>query len=65
MSTVRTIRWHSWLERRSSKREVVDSSPAVVKNFSFCNSPFRRVAHSEINRDIHLPFTMCLVGDLD
>ena len=30
---VRIIRWHSRLERQSSKREVVGSSPAVGKIF--------------------------------
>ena len=61
------IPWHqhllSTLERQSSKGEVVGSNPAVVKNFSFYNSRFLRIAHSsqlksantnEINLDIHL-----------
>ena len=39
-------RWYSRLERESSKREVVGSSPAVCTNFSFCNFRFLRVAHS-------------------
>ena len=30
-------REHSRLERHSKEREIVGSSPAVVKNFSFCN----------------------------
>ena len=46
MSTVRTIRWYSQLERQSSKREVVGLSPTEGKNFSFCDSRFLRVAHS-------------------
>ena len=35
-----------WLERQSSKREIVGSSPAANKNFSFCNSRFLRVPRS-------------------
>ena len=40
MSTFRTVRWRSWLENQSSKRDVHvgGSSPIVDKNFSFCNS---------------------------
>ena len=47
MSAVRTIRWHSRLERQFSKREVVGLSPAVNNIFfSFCYSHFLRMAHS-------------------
>ena len=44
------------LERQSSKREVVGSSPAVGKNFSFCNSRFPRIAHSS-NQPIQMKST--------
>ena len=43
----------SRLERQYSKREVVGSSLAVDKNFSFCNSGFLRVAHS-LNQPIQM-----------
>ena len=43
----------SRLERHSTKREIVSSSPAVGKNFSFCNSRFLRFAHS-LNQSIQM-----------
>ena len=46
MTTVRTVWWHSWLERQHSKQEVVGSSPAVGKNFKFCNYRSLHVPHS-------------------
>ena len=57
MSTFRTIRWHSRLERQSSKREIMGSSSAVGKNISFCNSRFLRVAHSS-NQPIQMKSTV-------
>ena len=36
----------SLVERQSSKREIVDSNPAVGKNVSCCNSRSLRVDHS-------------------
>ena len=57
---------HRLLERQSREREVVGSSPAVGKSFSFCNSSFffsrgsrlESANTNEINRDIHLAFTL-------
>ena len=66
MFTIQVVPWHRRLDRQSSKREVVGSSPAVGKKFSFCNSCFLCVPHSltkpfvttELNRDIHLTYTL-------
>ena len=41
------VLWHIWLERQSSKWEVVGSSPTVGKNFLFCNSHFLCMPHSQ------------------
>ena len=61
MLTVQVVPWRSQLERQSSKREVVGSSPTVGKSFSFCNSRFLRVLQSftnETENDIHLANTL-------
>ena len=50
-------RWHSRLERESSKREVVVSSPAVGKKFSFRNSRFLCVAQTS-NHPIQMKSTV-------
>ena len=50
MQTIKSDRWRSLLERQSSKREVVGSSPDVGKNFSFCYSRFLRVPQSLTKR---------------
>ena len=59
------VRLHCRLERQSSKRVVVGSSPAVAKQFSFCYSrflsrasQFDKTITNEINRDIHLFFSL-------
>ena len=59
MSTVRTIRWHYRLQSQSTKQEVVGSSPAVGKNFSFCNSRFLCMAHNS-NQSIQMKSTITL-----
>ena len=60
MHTIKSDLWRSLLERQSSKREVVGSSPTVGKNFSCCNSRFQldSANTNEINRDIHLANTL-------
>ena len=58
MSTVRTFRWYSRLERQSSKR---GSSPAVGKTFHIVILPFfawLTANTNEINYDIQLAYTM-------
>ena len=54
--------WHSRLERQSSKREIVGSSPAVDKIFHCVNLAFFAWLESantnKINRDIHLAYTL-------
>ena len=51
------IPWDSRLDRQPSKREVVGSSPAVGRNFSFCNSRFLRMAHIS-NQPIQMKSTV-------
>ena len=60
MSTVRTAQW---FERQSSKRQVVGSSPAVGKNFSFCNFRFLCVAHSS-NKSLPMKSTVTYTGPI-
>ena len=49
--------WLSRLEHHSSKPEVVGSSPAVGKNFSFCNSRSLHVADTS-NQSIQMKSTV-------
>ena len=39
-SAYQKVRWYGRLECQSRKPEIVSLSPAVCKNFSFCNSHF-------------------------
>ena len=43
MLTIKVVPWQNWLDRQSSKQEVVGSSPTVDNNCSFENSRFLRV----------------------
>ena len=45
MFTFKVILWQSWIERQSSKREEVGSSPTLDKNSSFCNFHFLSVSY--------------------
>ena len=47
--TIKSDPWRSWLERQSSKLEVVGSSPTMGKDFSFCKFGFLRVSQSSTN----------------
>ena len=69
MSTIRTSRYISQLDRQSSKREIVGSIPAKGKKFSVCNTRFLRLAQLEsanangINRGILLAYMPCLAKE--
>ena len=47
--------------RPSSKRETVDSSPTVDKNFSFCNSRFLQISNQPIQLKSTVAPSLCPV----
>ena len=68
MSTVSKVPWHSWLDRQSSKREVLRSSPTVQEFFILLFSLSLNAQQLEsavktilINRDKHLAYDLLLL----
>ena len=69
MHTMMSDRLRRWLERQSSKREVVGSSSTMGKNFHFKFSLSSRDSQldsanlNEINREIHLANAILQLGN--
>ena len=63
LNIVKTDLWRCWLERPTSKKEVVESNTTVGKSFHSVILAFHLKAHTnEINRNIHLASTLFYLG---